>query len=362
MKHIKQTAIAMALAGMACAAVADTVYIQDGNENTLVEYSADAVSITGGVITLTNGQYQTGAVPGSGVGESVACDPVTTTLDSANNLCVGAATPDPSIYCGDDAVWNPSSEMCEGVAPLGPAPTLSISTNDSNLGTGETATLTFSFSEDVMDFTVGDISATNGSIGSFSGSGDTYTATFTPTPEIDATAVITVDDDSYVDTDNLDGEGDSLSITLSGEPAQVGNCTVPSNVNVSNESALASIGTVGSMQEFRIPQNNILSVPFTTDSSMSERGKTDLFGEAGESSTLTRKIWVSECPGGEPVATCAQKLGNDISLKWSKDYYHWSYCAIGNNVDLYLNVKHVNEDSCSNSSRGCVARVSHTSS
>lgn len=294
----------MALAGMACGAGADTVRIEDGNDELLVEYSAESVVISGGTITVKDGAYVDGALPGTGVGEGVACDVNTTTLDTDTNLCVGNAVPDPSVYCGENAEWNEASEQCEGVAALGPAPTLAISASDSNLSSGETATLTFSFSEDVSGFTLGDISATNGSVGSFSGSGDLYTAVFTPTPNIDGTAVISVPDNSYVDADNLEGSGDSISLTLSGAPADTGSCDVPDNVQISNEPALTSIGQPGSMMEFRIPQNDILSAKFTTDSSISDRGKVDLFGESGESSTLTRKIWVSECPGAirYPVA------------------------------------------------------------
>lgn len=360
MKRLTKTAIAMVLAGMAYGVSADTVRIEDGNEDLLVEYSADSVTIAGGTITVKNGAYVSGTVPGTGVGEGVGCDPLTTTHDTVNNLCVGNAVPDPSVYCGDNADWNPTTEQCEGVAALGPAPTLSISTSDSNLSSGETATLTFSFSEDVSGFTLSDISATNGSVGSFSGSGDTYTVVFTPTPNIDGTAIISVADNSYVDADNLDGSGDSISITLSGAPSDTGSCDVPDNVQVKNEPALQSIGQTGSMMEFRIPQNDILSAKFTTDSSMSDIGKIDLFGESGESSTLTRKIWVSECPGGDPVSSCAGKIGNDVSFKWSKVYYHRTYCAIGENVDLYLNVQHLNANECSNRTSGCVARIVHT--
>jgi len=41
--------------------------------------------------------------------------------------------------------------------------------------------VTFTFSESVSDFVVGDITVTNGTAGSFSGSGTTYTAKITPT-------------------------------------------------------------------------------------------------------------------------------------------------------------------------------------
>ena len=47
-------------------------------------------------------------------------------------------------------------------------------TNDSSI------VLTFTSSEATTNFVVGDITVSGGTLGSFSGSGTTYTATFTP--------------------------------------------------------------------------------------------------------------------------------------------------------------------------------------
>ncbi len=49
------------------------------------------------------------------------------------------------------------------------------------LKAGETAVLTFTLSESATDFTVGDITVAGGTLSNFSGSGTSYTATFTPT-------------------------------------------------------------------------------------------------------------------------------------------------------------------------------------
>ena len=50
---------------------------------------------------------------------------------------------------------------------------------------GERATVTIVFSESVVNFTVADLSETNGSFSSFGGSGDTYTVTYTPDDDIE---------------------------------------------------------------------------------------------------------------------------------------------------------------------------------
>jgi hypothetical protein len=60
-------------------------------------------------------------------------------------------------------------------------PTLAIVSDKASLKAGETASLTFTISESVADFVVGDVTATGGLLSAFAGSGTNYTATFTPT-------------------------------------------------------------------------------------------------------------------------------------------------------------------------------------
>ena len=86
------------------------------------------------------------------------------------------------------------------------APTVSISSNLSTLKATETATITFSFSEDpgssfYWDGTSGDLAVSGGTLSSLSGSGLTRTATFTPTANNNAgTASISVTAGSYSDS------------------------------------------------------------------------------------------------------------------------------------------------------------------
>lgn len=97
------------------------------------------------------------------------------------------------------------------------APTLAISTDDADLMAGETATVTFTFSEAVNGFDASDISPTNGTISGLTQvNATTWTATFTPAPDTDGTANISVADNSYTDVDGNNGAGDSLDIELSG--------------------------------------------------------------------------------------------------------------------------------------------------
>jgi hypothetical protein len=84
-------------------------------------------------------------------------------------------------------------------------PAVSISSDVSQLKAGETATITFTFSEDPgATFTwggsSGDVTVSGGTLSAISGSGTVRTATFTPAADLNAgTASISVHVDSYAD-------------------------------------------------------------------------------------------------------------------------------------------------------------------
>ncbi|MCX8520844.1 MAG: Ig-like domain-containing protein, partial [Rhodoferax sp.] len=97
----------------------------------------------------------------------------------------------------------------EAVATLSPspapnifatAPTLTISSSQSVLKAGETATITFTFSEEPSGFDSSDIHVTGGTLGTLSGNGSIRTALFTPAADQqNGSASIGVDAESYTD-------------------------------------------------------------------------------------------------------------------------------------------------------------------
>ena len=100
-------------------------------------------------------------------------------------------------------------------------PSLSITSDRSVLNTGQTATITFTFSEDpgstfAWDGTTGDIVLVGGILGAISGSGLTRTATFTPTPDTASSpGSISVAAGTYTDTaGNAGGAGATPSLTV----------------------------------------------------------------------------------------------------------------------------------------------------
>jgi hypothetical protein len=72
-------------------------------------------------------------------------------------------------------------------------PNVQITLSDNNLGIGETSIVTFTFSETPVGFNANDVTVQRGILSNLSGSGNIYTATFTPNQNIEApTNVITV--------------------------------------------------------------------------------------------------------------------------------------------------------------------------
>jgi large repetitive protein len=101
------------------------------------------------------------------------------------------------------------------------APTLTISSDKSQLLAGQTATITFTFSEDpgttfTWDGSTGDVVVSGGTLGAISGSGLTRSATFTPTANLaSGTASISVASGTYTDAAlNSGGVGTTPRISI----------------------------------------------------------------------------------------------------------------------------------------------------
>ena len=93
--------------------------------------------------------------------------------------------------------------------PATPSVTVTTSNSDVNLA-NNTATIIFAFSEAAVDFNLSDVTVAGGTLSNFSGSGTTYTATFTGslnTDINDASVGVTVG--SYHDSDGNAGDGGS---------------------------------------------------------------------------------------------------------------------------------------------------------
>ena len=135
---------------------------------------------------------------------------------------------------------------------------MAITSNVAAVKAGETATITFTFSEAPTDFAAGDITTTGGTLTGLAVTGDTkvYTATFTPTAGLAAgNASITVAASSYTDAaGNNGGAGttptiaiDTLAPTVTGVTSSTANGTYKAgdvvSVQVNFSEAVSVTGT-----------------------------------------------------------------------------------------------------------------------
>jgi hypothetical protein len=114
--------------------------------------------------------------------------PTDDVTDTTNNITVGTDWTDAAGNAPEIAVSS-ANYAVDTVEP-----TVSITLSDTALKVGDTATVTFSFSEVVTGFTAADVTVANGSITEpVSNDNITYTATYTPTDDVtDTSNVITV--------------------------------------------------------------------------------------------------------------------------------------------------------------------------
>jgi hypothetical protein len=78
-------------------------------------------------------------------------------------------------------------------------PTVELTSDRTSLRTGETALISFGFSEPVSDFDLADVTVTGGALSGFAKSGKSYTAIFTPTADSMADGVILVGNGAVYD-------------------------------------------------------------------------------------------------------------------------------------------------------------------
>ncbi|MDC0852452.1 Ig-like domain-containing protein, partial [Euryarchaeota archaeon] len=163
----------------------------------------------------------------TGVSTTVYTATFTPSGDGATSVAVGAGQFTDSGGTGN-TVSNTFAWTYDGTAPT---MTITAAVSGSSLNTGSTTndatiTLTFTSTEDMTGFVVGDIDISSGSLSALSGSGDTYTSTFTPSGDV--THTIDIDAGQFTDavgnqntasnayTWTYDGTNPTMTITSSG--------------------------------------------------------------------------------------------------------------------------------------------------
>lgn len=110
-----------------------------------------------------------------------------------------------------DAIGNPGEAYSRDYHLDTVAPGVTITSNVDKLKGGETATITFTFSEAPSEFDLDAIDVEGGKLGSLTGGGLSYSATFTPDTGVDTgSASITIADGAYADLAGNDGKSGTL--------------------------------------------------------------------------------------------------------------------------------------------------------
>ncbi|MBW4960643.1 Ig-like domain-containing protein [Sulfitobacter sp. CW3] len=90
-----------------------------------------------------------------------------------------------------------SAHFTKSASPVASRPTAAISASTTALAAGETATITFTFNQSVTVANASAVTASGGSLGTITGSGTSYTATFTPTANSTTGATIKIGNGAF---------------------------------------------------------------------------------------------------------------------------------------------------------------------
>ncbi|GAB3460963.1 hypothetical protein GCM10027321_21090 [Massilia terrae] len=165
------------------------------SEDPGASFSADGVAVSGGTL---------GALSGTGLVRTAVFTPSINTETTAHIAVAGAN------YA--DAAGNTGAAASLAIAVDTKPPVLAITSSMADLVAAETATITFSFSEDPgASFTLADIAVSGGTVASLAGSGLTRTVVFTPAAHSAGTASVSVAAGAYSDAAGNDGAAAALA-------------------------------------------------------------------------------------------------------------------------------------------------------
>jgi Ca2+-binding RTX toxin-like protein len=205
------------------------------------DFATGDVTVSGG--TLSN-------LTGSGTTYSATFTPTTNStangvVSVGGNMFSDAA----GNFNADGSDANNTVSITVNTVPADTTPpTIAVTSSKSSLALGQTATLTFTISESVTDFVVGDITASGGTLSNFTGSGTSYSATFTPTANSTTPGLVNVASTKFSDAAgnfNADGSDANNTVTMTVD-TRVGDITPP-NISVSSDKTTLLIGQTANL-------------------------------------------------------------------------------------------------------------------
>jgi hypothetical protein len=183
------------------------------------DFTVDDVTASGGSISNFSGSGTSYAAMFTPTPESTTTGVVSVAAGAFKDAADNASTSDASV-----------SMTVNTVVPDTAAPTVAITTSDDALTANESATITFTLSEDSADFSEDDVTVSGGSLSSFSGTGTTYTATFTPTDNSFAYGVVSIDSGKFTDAAGNANTAGSITMSVNTDTTAP-TVTITSNVD-----------------------------------------------------------------------------------------------------------------------------------
>jgi len=181
-----------------------TVTLNTGATVTLTAASA-GTSLTG-TYTVSSGQSSSDL--------TVSSFTIGSVLDTAGNAMTSTTVPS-----GSSNIGGAKAIVIDGVVP-----TMTVSASPTSVSSGGTSTITFTASEATTTFALADVSATLGTLSNFqSASSTSYSATFTASPSVGGTAVVTVASGSFTDAaSNASTAAFPVNITVTNTTSSTG--------------------------------------------------------------------------------------------------------------------------------------------
>jgi hypothetical protein len=142
------------------------------------------------------------------------------------------------------------------------------------------------------------------------------------------------DNDGVLDEDDLDPLDPNVTTTCGGAVEGV---ELIEAINWADQ---------GSQTLIPLPANVVYSAQFTATANPGYGGQISVASTTGNSG-VQRRIWISQCPGGEPLADpkCEEFGTSSTVVKWFQGDSHSSYCNLQPLDRYYLNHQNVNCDS-----------------
>ena len=99
----------------------------------------------------------------------------------------------------------------------------------------------------------------------------------------------------------------------------------------------------GSQTRIDLAKTGSVATAFTTTGGTSYAGQISVASTTGNSG-VTREVWVSTCPGGEPLPDpkCSATGTSSTVIPWYQGPATSRYCNLAPNTNYYINYKNVN--------------------